>query len=79
VRGVHHVHAWQVGEKPVLTLHVHAIPPHDHDALLQKIHRWLHEHYNIEHATVQIEYQRCDGTECELGMSNTDAHAHHHH
>ncbi len=34
VRNVHHVHVWMVGEKPVMTLHVQVIPPHDHDALL---------------------------------------------
>lgn len=34
VRNVHHVHVWMVSEKPVMTLHVQVIPPHDHDALL---------------------------------------------
>lgn len=37
VRNVHHVHVWMVGEKPVMTLHVQVIPPHDHDALLDQI------------------------------------------
>lgn len=80
VRDVHHVHVWQVGEKPIVTLHVQVIPPYDHDALLRRIHAWLHEHHQIAHATVQMEYQRCDVPECQL---TTDAaaggHAHHHH
>ncbi len=37
VRNVHHVHVWMVGEKPVsATLHAQVIPPHDHDALLER-------------------------------------------
>lgn len=76
VRNVHHVHLWLVGEKPVLTLHVQVIPPYDHDALLRRIHRWLHDNYQIEHATVQMEYQRCDGDDCGL---TEGGHAHPHH
>ncbi|PIJ48743.1 cation transporter [Erwinia sp. OLTSP20] len=79
IRNVHHVHLWQVGEKPVITLHVQVIPPHDHDALLQRIHLFLHQHYQIEHATVQMEYQRCDTTDCRLPQSATEqTHAHPH-
>ncbi len=81
VRNVHHVHLWQVGEKPVLTLHVQVIPPYDHDALLQRIHHYLHQHYQIEHATVQMEYQPCTGPDCALcfAASGEDAHHHGHH
>lgn len=78
VRNVHHVHVWQVGEKPVMTLHVQVVPPYDHDALLQRIHDWLHKHYQIDHATVQMEYQRCEGNDCELGQSQQHSHHHHH-
>lgn len=80
IRNVHHIHLWQVGEKPVVTLHVHVIPPYDHDALLHRIHDWLHDHYQIEHATVQMEYQSCDDGDCELSWGNGGhEHAHHHH
>lgn len=79
VRNVHHLHVWQVGEKPVLTLHVQVIPPYDHDGLLQRIHQFLHQHYQIAHATVQMEYQPCSGPDCELGMDADAAHAHHDH
>ncbi|KGT89407.1 zinc transporter ZitB [Erwinia typographi] len=82
VRNVHHIHLWQVGEKPVITLHVHVIPPYDHDALLHRIHGWLHERYQIEHATVQMEYQNCDDGDCELSWGkggHEHAHSHHHH
>lgn len=82
VRNVHHVHLWQVGEKPVLTLHVQVIPPYDHDALLQRIHHYLHQRFNIEHATVQMEYQPCAGADCELCLApargDASHHGHHH-
>ncbi|CUU23369.1 CDF family zinc transporter ZitB [Duffyella gerundensis] len=77
VRNVHHLHLWQVGEKPVLTLHVQVIPPHDHDALLHRIHHYLHETCQIAHATVQMEYQACAGHDCDLGAAQE--HAHHDH
>jgi len=82
VRNVHHVHLWLVGEKPVITLHAQVIPPYDHDALLHRIHDYLHEHYQIEHATVQMEYQSCDDGDCELSWGRHEhdgEHAHHHH
>lgn len=78
VRDVHHVHVWLVGEKPLMTLHVQVVPPHDHDALLDRIHHFLEEHYQIEHATVQMEYQPCSGPECHLYEVHT-GHGHHHH
>ncbi|MBJ3814476.1 CDF family zinc transporter ZitB [Shimwellia pseudoproteus] len=77
VRNVHHVHLWLVGEKPVLTLHVQVIPPHDHDALLGRLHAFLAQRYSIAHATVQMEYQTCCGPACEL-TSTATAQAHHH-
>lgn len=79
VRNVHHVHLWQVGEKPVITLHVQVIPPRDHDALLQRIHHYLQDNYQIEHATVQMEYQRCDGDGCDLHWIQGQSHSHHGH
>lgn len=78
VRDVHHVHVWQVGEKPMMTLHVQVIPPHDHDGMLDKIHHFLEDRYHIAHATVQMEYQPCSGPDCNIN-SVESGHAHHHH
>lgn len=78
VRDVHHVHVWLVGEKPVMTLHVQVIPPHDHDALLGRIQHFLEHHYEISHATIQMEYQTCSGPDCHLNETQPD-HLHHHH
>lgn len=80
VRQVHHVHVWLVGEQPLLTLHVQVIPPRDHDELLGRIHTFLRENYHIAHATVQMEYQPCSTTLCDLNqMQSAEAHHHHHH
>lgn len=78
IRQVHHVHFWQVGEQNVLTLHAQVIPNYQHDQLLQRIHQWLHSHYAIDHATVQIEYQPCEQTECLL-MREVTTHPLHSH
>ncbi|CCG86652.1 CDF family zinc transporter ZitB [Erwinia piriflorinigrans] len=80
VRNVHHVHLWQIGEKPLITLHVQVIPPRDHDALLHHIHDYLYHHYQIAHATVQMEYQRCESDHCDRQwiQSNSDDDRHHH-
>ncbi|WP_435929571.1 CDF family zinc transporter ZitB [Dryocola sp. BD613] len=78
VRNVHHVHIWLVGEKPLMTLHVQVVPPHDHDALLGRIHHFLEQEYQIEHATVQMEYQPCSGSNCDLNEHSHPGHAHHH-
>lgn len=77
VRDAHHIHAWLVGEKTVMTLHVQVVPPHDHDALLGRIHHFLAHHYEIEHATIQMEYQRCNGPDCHLNAQQP-GHLHHH-
>lgn len=79
VRDVHHVHVWLVGEKPLMTLHVQVIPPRDHDKLLGEIQHFLTHHYQIEHSTVQMEYQPCNGPDCTLGESQPDHHHQHHH
>lgn len=80
VRNVHHVHLWQVGEKPVITLHVQVIPPRDHDALLRRIHHYLHAHFHLDHATVQMEYQRCEKEDCDSDwIRGGPSHDHHGH
>lgn len=78
VRNVHHVHVWLVGEKPIMTLHVQVIPPHDHDALLKRIQHFLEHNYEIAHSTIQMEYQQCSGPDCYLNEAQPD-HSHHHH
>jgi len=82
VRAIHHVHFWSVGEQNLMTLHIHVIPPHSHDALLARIHQFLAREYQCTHATVQLEYQACESLICTLNQPQAaghQAHGHHHH
>ncbi|MEA9390523.1 CDF family zinc transporter ZitB [Acerihabitans sp. TG2] len=79
VRNIHHVHIWQIGEKPLMTLHAQVVPPYDHDALLRQIQHFLLHHYRISHVTVQMEYQQCVDDDCGIGQGTESVHAHHHH
>lgn len=80
VRNIHHVHVWQIGEQKLMTLHAQVIPPYDHDGLLRRIQAYLLEHYQIGHATIQMEYQHCDTPDCGIASdhSHTGHHGHHH-
>ncbi|TKI07383.1 CDF family zinc transporter ZitB [Martelella alba] len=84
VRNIHHVHIWQVGEKPVMTLHAQVVPPYDHDALLHRIQDYLLHQYHISHVTIQMEYQQCPEGDCGIMIAGQDQHDHvhlhaHHH
>lgn len=78
VRNVHHVHVWIVGEKAVMTLHAQVIPPHNYDALLERIQDFLIHKYHIAHTTIQMEYQVCHAPDCHLNQVSS-WHVHHHH
>ncbi|MDN0111545.1 CDF family zinc transporter ZitB [Yersinia mollaretii] len=79
VRDVHHVHLWQVGDQRLMTLHVQVIPPRDNDELLQRIQHHLLHHYNIGHATIQMEYQGCATPDCSINQAAPVGEHHHHH
>ncbi|MFP1748061.1 CDF family zinc transporter ZitB [Lonsdalea quercina] len=79
VQNVHHVHLWQVGEKPLLTLHAQVTPSDDHDALLQQIQDYLLQRYQIGHVTIQMEYRHCDHGHCHIQQVAGEHHHHHHH
>lgn len=79
VRDVHHVHLWQVGDQRLMTLHVQVIPPRDNDELLQRIQHHLLHHYNIGHATIQMEYQGCATPDCSINQTAPVREHHHHH
>ena len=60
VTDVHHVHVWSITpERPVLTMHVTVATLDNYSATLHKIQACLAEHFGIEHATVQIEHEKC--------------------
>ncbi|MEE6852927.1 hypothetical protein Q0R11_23910, partial [Escherichia coli :H21] len=49
-----------------------------YNALLDQIQHYLMDHYQIEHATIQMEYQPCHGPDCHLN-EGVSGHSHHHH
>ena len=60
VQNVHHVHAWSISqERPMVTLHASVEPGTDSVTAVRRIKRMLAEHFEITHATVEIEYDAC--------------------
>lgn len=56
VRDVHHVHAWSLtSERTLMTLHVTVPAGTDRDRILQRVHEALHDHFHVDHATIQVE------------------------
>lgn len=67
---IHHVHAWSINqERPMVTLHADIEPGTDTVTAIREIKHMLAEHFDITHATVEVEYGDC----------NDNAHGHHHH
>ena len=63
VLDVHHVHAWSISqERPMVTLHASVIEGTDSVTAVHKIKRMLADHFQITHATVEIEYDACGDT-----------------
>ena len=59
---VHHVHAWSITqERPMLTLHMRVAEPVRvaPERLVAEVKRRLQERFNIGHATIEIEFERC--------------------
>ncbi len=81
VRDVHHVHVWQLASgSRVATLHARidvGFPP---DAAILAVRRVLHEHFNINHVTVQLDGISCTEPRCRRESSQGSAvpHVHRH-
>jgi cobalt-zinc-cadmium efflux system protein len=57
---VHHIHAWQLTEgKAVMTLHVRVAPGTDGDSVIAAVQTRLREAFQVDHATVQVEFGAC--------------------
>jgi cobalt-zinc-cadmium efflux system protein len=57
---IHHVHAWSISqERPMVTLHADIEPGTDSMQAISEIKQMLAEHFNIAHATVEVEYGAC--------------------
>lgn len=64
--GVHHVHVWSMtGERPMVTLHANLAPTAEPRKTISAIHLRLGERLNVEHTTVQVEYEGdCETPDC---------------
>jgi cobalt-zinc-cadmium efflux system protein len=57
---IHHVHAWSISqERPMVTLHANVEAGTDSIRAVREIKRMLTEHFDIAHATVEVEYGVC--------------------
>lgn len=61
VLDVHHIHAWSISqERPLVTLHARVaadrMPP---EAITAAIKQQLRDRYGVDHATVELEFERC--------------------
>ena len=60
VQDVHHVHAWSISqERPMVTLHARVAEGTDSKTAVRSIKQRLAAHFQITHATVEIEYDAC--------------------
>lgn len=61
VLGVHHIHAWLLGDdEPALTLHVVTAPGTEPDPLIHAVRHALEDRYGELHTTIQVEYAGCE-------------------
>jgi len=64
---IHHVHAWSISqERPMVTLHADILPGTDAIVAIREIKQMLAEHFDITHATVEVEF----------GICGDDSHSH---
>lgn len=70
VASVHDLHVWSLGSStPALTAHLVVTPGTDGDALRRELTKLLDERYGIEHCTLQIESEACEGEVCDAPHS----------
>ncbi len=66
VTGLHDLHIWALSTtETALTVHLTVIKETLNNGLLEGIQQHLHDHFNIEHATIQIE-RETDPNKCML-------------
>jgi cobalt-zinc-cadmium efflux system protein len=72
VQDIHHMHAWSISEeRPMVTLHASVEPGTDSETAVRNIKQMLAAHFQITHATVEIEYGAC-GDDHEHAHDHTE-------
>jgi cobalt-zinc-cadmium efflux system protein len=60
--GIHHMHSWSLtDDRPVVTLHATIKHGCNSDQCIKDITNELERSFNVSHATIQIEYEYCNG------------------
>lgn len=77
--GVRHVHVWMITSgKALATLHVRPKEGSDPRLLVERVEAELVKKFDIEHATIAIDWPDTAQDDCCIGTNRTDAHDHDH-
>lgn len=67
VASVHDLHVWALGSsEPSLTAHVVREPENDPEELRRGIAKMLHDEFEIDHSTIQMELNPCEAHACDV-------------
>jgi cobalt-zinc-cadmium efflux system protein len=82
VNDVHDLHCWSIGsETRALSCHIAIadIPPSASERILRDVKDRLHQHFRIDHTTIQFEHVQCEVAHgCIIPVAESEAHHHSH-
>jgi cobalt-zinc-cadmium efflux system protein len=82
VNDVHDLHCWSIGsETRALSCHIAIadIPPSVSERILHDVKDRLHNHFRIDHTTIQFEHVECEVAHgCVIPVGEAEEHHHHH-
>jgi cobalt-zinc-cadmium efflux system protein len=82
VNDVHDLHCWSIGsETRALSCHIAIadIPPSASERILRDVKDSLHQHFRIDHTTIQFEHVECEVAHgCIIPVGESEAHHHSH-
>jgi cobalt-zinc-cadmium efflux system protein len=82
VNDVHDLHCWSIGsETRALSCHIAIadIPPSVSERILRDVKICLHEHFRIDHTTIQFEHVECEVAHgCVIPVGEGEEHHHSH-
>jgi cobalt-zinc-cadmium efflux system protein len=83
VNDVHDLHVWSIGsETHALSCHIAIadIPPSVSERILREVKDRLHQHFRIDHTTIQFEHVECEVAHgCVMPVAESAEHHHHSH
>ena len=82
VNDVHDLHVWSIGsETRALSCHISIadIPPSVSERILRDVKDRLHQHFRIDHTTIQFEHVECEvAHRCVIPVGESEEHHHSH-